>query len=127
MDDLSDKINSLLSDPKSMEKIKNLASMFSSSNGSDNNGNDHGTGNGSEEPPKENHNKTGDLQIDPEMLFKVKKALDVMKKDDPRIDLLLALRPNMSEMRQHKIDEAIHILRLLSLMPLLREQGFLNI
>lgn len=123
MDDLSDKISSLLSDPESMEKIKNLASMFSASNSDGDNGAD----NGSEEPPRENHSKAGDLQIDPEMLFKVQKALSVMKKDDPRIDLLLALRPNMSEMRRQKIDEAIHILRLLSLMPLLREQGFLNL
>lgn len=119
MDDLSDKINSLLSDPESMEKIKNLAGMFSASNGKDSNDN-------SPEPQKESSSKTDDFNIDPEMLFKVKKALDVMKKDDPRIDLLLALRPNMSESRRQKIDEAIHILRLLSLMPLLREQGFFN-
>lgn len=122
MDDLSDKINSLLSDPDSMEKIKNLASMFSASNDGNNDGDDN-----SEDPPKEHHTQSNDLQIDPEMLFKVQKALSVMKKDDPRIDLLLALRPNMSEMRRQKIDEAIHILRLLSLMPLLRDQGFLNI
>lgn len=117
MDDLSDKINSLLSDPESMEKIKNLAGMFSASNGDG--------GSGSPEPQKESDSKPGDFQIDPEMLFKVQKALDVMKKDDPRIDLLLALRPNMSESRRQKIDEAIHILRLLSLMPLLRDQGIL--
>ena len=115
MDDLTGKINSLLSDPDSMEKIKNLASMFTSSSGESE----------SNTQRKENNDDGGGFNIDPAMLFKVKGALDVMKKDDPRISLLLALKPNLSEVRRNKVDEAIHILRLLSLMPLLRDQGFL--
>jgi hypothetical protein len=65
----------------------------------------------------------GGLNFDPSMIMKLKDAFLLMNKDDPRVDLLLALKPNLSETRQVKIDEAIRILRLLSLMPLLRDNG----
>lgn len=122
MDDLTGKINDLLSDPESMEKIKNLASMFSGSSGGGNSNEEHEE---HEQPKKQEGGD--DLPIDPAMLMKITQAMKLMKRDDPRIDLLLALRQNLSEPRRKKIDEAIHILRLLSLMPLLREQGFLNL
>jgi Predicted membrane protein len=122
MDDLSGKINELLSDPESMEKIKNLASMFASSSGggasSESEPSDGGGGGG-----KSGGGGDGGFPIDPAMLMKLKSAMDLMHKDDPRVDLLLALKPNLSGDRRKKIDEAIHILRLLSLMPMLREQG----
>ena len=116
MDDLTGKINELLSDPESMEKIKNLAGMFAASSGGEN------SSAGSSEGHKEENDGSG-FNIDPEMLFKIKNALDIMKKDDPRVDFLIALKPNLSDMRRKKVDEAIHILKLLSLMPMLREQG----
>lgn len=67
----------------------------------------------------------GDLGFDPAILLKIQQAMSLMKKGDPRIDLLLALKPNLNTSRQKKVDEAIHIMRLLNIMPLLREQGFL--
>ena len=56
---------------------------------------------------------------------KLKKAMDTMRQGDPRIDLLLALKVNLSEPRRKKVDEAIQLMRIINLMPLLREQGFL--
>lgn len=118
MDDMTEKINQILSDPESMEKIKNLAGMFANSQGSaDNSGGEtkHNDDSGGDD--------TGLPPIDPATLFKIKNALDVIKKDDPRINLLVALKPVLNYKRRQKVDEAIHILRLLSLVPLLREQG----
>lgn len=117
MDDLTGKINELLSDPESMEKIKNLAGMFTASSAS-------GGTQSSDNQSRQDNNSGGDnFPIDPAMLLKIKSALDIMKKDDPRVDFLLALKPNLSDPRQKKVDEAIHILKLLSLAPMLREQG----
>lgn len=116
MDDLTGKINELLSDPESMEKIKNLAGMFAAS----------GDGNPPSNAAGEHDDKGGGIDgfpIDPEMLLKLKTAMDLMRKDDPRVDFLVALKPNLSSDRRKKVDEAIHILRLLSLMPMLRDQG----
>jgi hypothetical protein len=120
MDDLTGKINELLSDPESMEKIKNLASMFASTSG----------GGGAAPSEQESHDEgkggggvDSGFPFDPQMLMKLKSAMDLMRKDDPRVDFLAALKPNLSDDRRKKVDEAIHILRLLSLMPMLREQG----
>jgi hypothetical protein len=121
MDDLTGKINELLSDPDSMEKIKNLAGMFAGSSGGDTGGE-----NSQSNDEKGKKNSADELPFDPEMLLKIKSALDIMKKDDPRIDFLLALKPNLSDPRSKKVDEAIHILRLLSMAPMLREQGLFN-
>lgn len=122
MDDLTSRLNDIFSSPEGMEKIKNLVSMLSNSGG----------GNGSEEEEEE-HQTSGnpgginmdDFSIDPMMIMKMKKAFDMMKKGDPRVDLLLALKPNLSEQRQHKVDEAIQILRMINMIPLLQEEGFM--
>lgn len=115
MDDLTSKLNEIFSSPEGMEKIKTLVGMLSSSGG--------GEGAKPEEPPPDD----GDgFNIDPSMLLTIKRAFDAMKGGDPRIDLLLALKPNLSEDRRKKVDEAIQIMRLINIMPLLREQGFLR-
>ncbi len=53
-------------------------------------------------------------------------ALGKLSADDDRTALIKALKPLLSEPRQKKADDAIKILRLLQLLPLLRESGMLN-
>ena len=111
-DDFSSKLNEILSSPEGMEKIRNLASMLS------------GGGNETQhEEPDRDSSPAPDF--DPSMILNMKKAMDLMGGNDPRVDLLLALKPNLSDPRRKKVDEAIHLMRLIKLMPLLREQGLL--
>lgn len=44
--------------------------------------------------------------------------------DDDRTALLKALKPLLSKPKQQKADEAIKILRLIQLVPMLRDSGF---
>lgn len=142
MDDLSGKINDLLSDPESMQRIKSLASMLSGSAG--------GSGGGTSAPQDDQQQEsysggnplagfaptnmgqspqgggTSDFNIDPAMLMKISGAMQMMNRPDPRVDLLMALRENLSIHRQKKVDDAVKILRLLSLMPMLKEQGIFD-
>lgn len=46
--------------------------------------------------------------------------------DDDRTALIKALKPMLSEPKQQKADEAIKLLRLMQLIPLLRDSGFLK-
>ncbi len=129
MDDFSDKVNALLSDPKSMEKIMNLAGMLSGGGAPEGDSASGGAPGpeGAASPGFDPGSGVGnDLGIDPAMLSRIVRALGAIKKNDPRIDLLLALRENLSEPRRKKVDEAVQMLRLLSLVPMLREEGFLN-
>ena len=47
--------------------------------------------------------------------------------NDNRSGLLMALKPHLSTERQSRVDKAVKILKLVSLMPILREQGLLNL
>ena len=47
--------------------------------------------------------------------------------NDSRSGLLLALKPHLSDERQKRVDKAVKILKLVSLMPILKEQGILNL
>jgi hypothetical protein len=116
MDDLQSKMNELFSSPEGMEKIKNIVSMFGASGGGD-----------GEEQKKEKENDSGDngFNFDPALMLKLTQAFNVMQKGDPKIDLLVALKTNLSEPRRKKVDEAIQIMRLINMMPILKEQGFL--
>ena len=79
------------------------------------------------EKPKESplENGTADFfsGLDPQMLTKI---MSIMKKlnsspKDPRCDFLNALKPLLSKDKQQKADEAIKMLQLLSLLPLLND------
>ena len=49
-----------------------------------------------------------------------------MRETDPNIQLLDALRPYLEGRRREKVDEAIKVLRLLKLVPLLQESGIFS-
>ena len=62
-------------------------------------------------------------QLDPALLLKLTKLFALLNRSepDPRADLLRALRPLVSELRQERIDTAARMLQLLRLLPQLRE------
>ena len=45
------------------------------------------------------------------------------ERNDPRSDLLLALRPMLKEERRHRVDQAAQMLKLIALLPKLKELG----
>ena len=52
-------------------------------------------------------------------------VLQMFNKSDSRVDFINALKPLLSEHRRRKADEAMNLLRLISVIPLLREGGML--
>lgn len=123
MDDISGKLNEIFSSPEGMEKIKNLVSMLSNSSGGESTAVPGGTGPANAAPQTPS---AGAPPFDPALLLKMQQAMGAIQRGDPRIDLLLALRTNLSDGRQKRVDEAIQIMRMINLLPLLREQGFLG-
>ncbi|MBQ9768663.1 MAG: hypothetical protein IJW27_00515 [Clostridia bacterium] len=104
MDELSEKLSSLLSDPQGMDKIKEMAQNL--------------LGQTSNAPEPE-------TDPDPD-IGKIAKILSLIKGpsgNDDRVKLLLALKPNLSKERQQKVDSAIKILKLIELAPLLKDAG----
>lgn len=120
MEDLQKKISDLLSDPSSMEQIKALSGMLGMANHTE------------EKPKKENTAALAGLGSvipnmgNPEMLGTVMKLaplLGSMNQENESTRLLMALKPFMSSQRQRKIDEAIRLMGLMRMLPMLKSMG----
>lgn len=119
MNNLAD-FSKILEDPKSMEQLQNMASALFSGMGDKS---------GSESAPQPPSNSSldgfGDL-LDIGTLMRIGTALKNSGNDN-RSNLLLSLKPHLSSDRQSRVDKAVKILKLVSLVPILREQGILNL
>ncbi|MBE6848133.1 MAG: hypothetical protein E7503_08435 [Ruminococcus sp.] len=116
MDDLSEKLQSLLTDPESMKNIAQLAAMMNE---------DHGA---AAEPLA---NEETDSCTEPDDGFDFSKLLLVgeimeqLQQQDDDTRLLLALKPYLSEERSKRVDRAVKLLRLYTIVMSLKEKGLL--
>ncbi len=112
MDDLNQKLAQILNDPESMNRVKEMAESILSENSK----------------PKEEADQSVFGQVDSNELSNIMSIVSALnrKNDDTRTNLLAALKPHLSEPKREKVDTAIKILRLLDLLPLLRESGVLG-
>ncbi len=127
MDDLASKLNEILGNPESMEKIQNLAGMLGQSGG--------GLGNllgnlGNPAPPAASALPPAPANtvpgVDGELLqtvMKIAPLLSTIRQEDKNTRLLRALRPMLGQERQRKLDEAEKMLQMLRILPLLKGTG----
>ena len=64
--------------------------------------------------------------LDPELLIRLMSLMDTLNQPDDNERFLLALRPLLREENRPKIDSAVRLLRLMTLLPFIRESGFLE-
>ena len=64
--------------------------------------------------------------IDPATLKLISGAVSKLNSSDKNVDLLRALKPHFSAGRASRVDDAIRLLQLFSMLPLLRESGLLD-
>ena len=58
---------------------------------------------------------------DPQTMAKIAKIMGAMNKHDSRCDLIAALRPLLSEPRQRRADEAMQLIKLINLLPMIED------
>ncbi len=110
MDDLSQKLTEILNDEESMNKVRSLAENILSNNETQINSEDNfGL-------------SANELSMIMGIIGRLKNG-----KDDKRTALLSALKPNLSAEKQEKVDVAIKLLKLIEILPLLKESGILSI
>lgn len=75
-----------------------------------------------------NNDQSGGLfsDLDPEMLIKLFGMFETLNQPDDNERFLLALKPLLREENRAKIDSALRLMKLFSLLPLLKESGLLN-
>ena len=64
--------------------------------------------------------------LDPEMLLKMLSLFETLNQPSDSERFLLALKPLLREENRPKIDSALRIMKLFSILPVLREGGFLD-
>lgn len=117
MDDLNEKLNRLLSSPEGMAKIQSAMAALSG---------------GQESPtpapaqPVQSAPPRDSGLPDMAALTRLLPLLSGMGQDNEDTRLLQALRPYLHGPREQRLDEAVRLLRLVKLLPLLQEQGILT-
>ena len=116
MDDLSEKLAGVLNDPESMERVRQMAESILGENGK--------KPDTKSSPFSEIGSVLGasEMQSIVQIIGKFKSA-----GNDPRTQLLNALKPHLSEPKREKVDTAIKILKVIEILPFLRESGIFNI
>lgn len=64
--------------------------------------------------------------LDPEMLIKLFGLFETLNQPDDNERFLLALKPLLREENRAKIDSTLRLMKLLSLLPLLKSSGLLD-
>ncbi|MBR6509180.1 MAG: hypothetical protein IKT38_01055 [Clostridia bacterium] len=113
MDDLSEKLASILNNEESMNRVRQMAESILG-----------------EQKKPETQSSLGDFSsllgdIDIASLMNIVSKFNSAS-SDPRAQLLTALKPHLSAPKQEKVDTAIKILRVIEILPILKESGILN-
>ena len=112
MDDINRKLEDILNDPESMNKVRQMAQSLLGEEESEE------STNGSENQSIVNSADIGRIMG---ILGKIEN-----KGTDNRTKLLLALKPHLTGKRREKVDSAIKLLKLIEALPLLKQAGILD-
>lgn len=118
MDDLNEKLNRLLSSPEGMAKIQSAMAALS--------GGQEAPTPAPAQPVQPAPPRDGGGLPDMAALTRLLPLLSGMGQDSEDTRLLQALRPYLHGPREQRLDEAVRLLRLAKLLPLLQEQGILT-
>ncbi len=144
MDDLVSKLQEILGSEEGMQKLKSVADMLgmgestnetapapAASDGQQGgfdlsalSGLLAGAGGGAQNSKGAALPDLGGIDIN--MILKLQQVMSAFHNEDDNTRFLQALRPLMREERRHKVDEVLRMMKLFSLIPLLKESGVLD-
>ena len=103
--DLEEMLSGILKDEESLKKVQALAQQFAAES----------------QPPKEEETDIADIKRVMSLVSRFKN-----QGQDNRTRLLLALKPILSEERAKRVDGAVRLLKVIELLPLLRESDIFS-
>ncbi|MBQ8687133.1 MAG: hypothetical protein IJ512_01135 [Ruminococcus sp.] len=121
MDDLLGKMQSVLSDPESMQQLQELAKMLGTG---DETGTDAAAST-AESPDRCGKDAQDEGGLDIGMLMQLSSLMGSTGQDENSA-LLLALKPHLKEERQKKVDRALKLMKLMTVWKTLKETGLLK-
>lgn len=122
MSDIASQISSILSDPEMMKQIQGLSGLFGQS----------GDTQASESPSLPPAPVSAPSPLDMfgadgmQTALKLMPLVSKLTQEDDTTRLLRAIKPFLSEARQSKLEEAIKLIRIINLLPIIKQQGLFN-
>ena len=113
MEDIAEKISQILSDEESVKQLGEIAQMLGFSPEQ------------APAPPAQPSGGSGEMPDIGAIMALAAKLKDA-DADDDNVNFLKALRPLLSEEKRPRIDRAVKILRLINLLPALKDSGILG-
>ncbi|MEM1486302.1 hypothetical protein V6615_15785 [Oscillospiraceae bacterium PP1C4] len=148
MDDINSTINAILGDPAKMQQLRSMAESLGINTGNASPPVQHTSGNagqgaGGIDPGaisallqnfqnaggNQNSSSSGNAASSLPALDGISKITGLMSsfnQSDKNMDLLRALKPHFSAARAGKIDDAVRIMQLMRMWPVLRDSGILG-
>ena len=124
MDDISSMINNVLNNPEAMKQISDIASQLGLGGSGGENEQNSPSAEERREPQKKSESEPS---FDLGSIMMLKKAMETLNEKDENIELLRALKCHFSEKRAKKVDDAIKIMGLLRLLPLIKDSGLMSL
>ncbi len=109
MDNLEERLNSILSNPESLSQLSHLAEGILGNSGENNC------------DTKNDSSNDGGLGFDLATVARLQGMLGNLREDSEDSRLLLALKPYLKEKRKAKVDETVKLMKLMKLAPLLKD------
>ncbi len=111
------RITDILKDKESLRQLSELADMLRSGEFSED---------CTETEAETKSDGIGENMFDMDMMLKMTTLAGAMNSQDKNTELLMALRPHLSEQGQQRLDRAVKILKLISVYEAAKESGLLN-
>ena len=99
-------LSQVLSDPQKMQQIQQMASSL-----------------GLGAPPQPNCQNQSASAPQPNFLEQLQQAFSKLSQSDPKIDFLRSMKPLLSERRAQRVEDAIHVMQLIELLPMIKQSG----
>lgn len=115
MENIQDKISEIMADPEALKQVQDLGKML---------------GLGSDEPSAPAPEPEPKIDISGEAMGAVTKLMPLLSmanREDDTSRLLAALRPFLSEEKCRKLDSAKRMLKIMKLLPALKEGGLFEL
>lgn len=112
-DEMFNNLSQMLGNTKNSDDLKNIISNFTSNSQNTSNNN------------SDNSNNFDFSNIDMETIMKIKNIMNKMnsKKDDPRSNLLMSLKPYLKPSKKEKLDQYIKFMNMSSVIEVFNNMG----
>ena len=125
MNDIFQKLNTMLEDPDMSNNLKNILNNFSSSNGSKSESSNSTITDTENSNTDNKKSSQGFTEFDINTILKMKNIMDSLNntENDSRSNLLLSLKPYLADNKKEKIDQYVKFLHFAKVIEILNPMG----